>query len=379
MFGLLLCAPLIQRWSGLVREFPLAGVEAPAQGVPFSGKAFLSGEWQRGFEETFTHELGFRTHLVRTDNQLSLSVFHEVKPPRLLGDGDYLQDADYHPRNGVQLEPLENLFPLVSSLYELNRELDKRGVALMVILSPAKPRVLPDHLPKAWQRYPRTPTEPLTADLVTTTLTNLGVPAFDFGPWFASRRATAQAPLFTKGGVHWSVYGAALAGSELLRCLAALTKKPFPELAVTGIRSVDEPPESDADLANLVNVWDTRRFWSPPTEPVLERRMPENGTRARILFVGTSYVWNLTSFLMKHDTCSFLEVWYYAKTRVRLVGPPGTNLEERPPLDLEKLDFDAEFRRFDAVVLEAPGPNANQIAFELPLAAFRALTGLRGK
>ena len=310
---------------------------------------------------------------------MSLSVFGEVKPPRLLGRGDYLFDGDYHPRNGVNLEPLENLFPLVSALNEMNRQFVKRGVALLVVFSPVKTQFLPDQQPKAWLRYPRTPAEPRTADLIATTLTNLGVPAFDFEPWFESRRATASAPLFTKGGVHWSTYGASLAGAELLRCLAALTKKPFPELVVTGARPVDTPPDSDADLADLVNVWDTRRFWSPPMAPVIEKRMPENGTRARILIVGTSFVWNLTDLYQRQDVCSELEVWYYARTRVRFVGSPGTNLGERTPIDLETLDFEAELRRFDAVVLEAPRTNADKVGFGMPLAATRALTGLRGR
>ena len=120
-----------------------------------------------------------------------------------------------------------------------------------------------------------------------------------------------------------------------------------------------------------------RRFdASKPVEPVVRVELPNGAIKPRILFVGTSFVWNLTDLLLEHKICSELEFWYYANTRVRFPGAAPSVPDERSPIDLAKLDFKAELQRFDAVVLEVCIPFAHQVGFGFSEAA---LAGLNAK
>ena len=78
VFVLLLLLPTAQMTFKPFRLVPLNGAEIRPERPAFSWHSFISGEFQKQFDDWFSTVLGFRGHLVRSDNQLNFSLFREL-------------------------------------------------------------------------------------------------------------------------------------------------------------------------------------------------------------------------------------------------------------------------------------------------------------
>lgn len=90
VFLALLALPLVQLRVRLLPPAPLVGFEKPVQRPPLTAKSWWSGRFQEAFEPWFARRFPVREHLVRTDNQVSLTLFGQAPSggtPLVLGRG----------------------------------------------------------------------------------------------------------------------------------------------------------------------------------------------------------------------------------------------------------------------------------------------------
>lgn len=351
LFAAVLVAPVVQMLTGIVPKVGLSGVEPP--GPPISKMlnfwGFKSGELARRVERQFGRELGLRGVLVRTDNELNYRVFGAMSGNRFVGKDDTLFTVGYSPgRDWVAPTDDAVIGRLVESLAAGQKAFRVAGLTLLPLVSPIKTRFAADLLPDDVRRVAELD-ERRQIDEFREQAEAAGLLYLDGPKLFDDLRPRARAPLFPRGGVHWSNYGAAEVLVEMVRILDVVDERwDFVALEITRVEPRNKPRPPDDDLAQLSNVWSTDRFFGESFEPTLRWVEGSGGRRPRVLFIGTSFTWQLATQASFRD----VEVYYYNRTRFTVQN--RKRRREGPVPNQADPAFLDELTRFDLVVLEAP-------------------------
>lgn len=343
----LLALPLLQEFFPLLPPAPLVGFEKRIERRPLSWRAWRRGEFQEALEPWVARRLPVREHLVRSDNQVSYSLFAQPPSggtPLVLGRGGTIVEKAYVDEyNRPRPVPEARLAQIAANLGRLQRLLEARGVPLVLLVAPSKAEIYPEVLPprfvlpgRAARRSVYERLEPL--------LRASGVPLVDAHRLFVETRARSATPLFARGGTHWNHYGAALVAERLLGELERARPGAFVQIAVRGSRQDAVVWATDDDLGALMNLWWPRPWPGPQTHPVFERDAA--GRRpARLLFVGDSFTLACMEFLAGEGLMEPGDTIYYFNRRIRQPGGASS------PLDRASFDVEREIQGMDAVVL----------------------------
>jgi hypothetical protein len=346
-----LCLPVLQRFSGLIPERPLKGVEEPKEPPVPTWRAWWRGRFQERFEKDFDIRLGLRSWFVRTDNQINLTLYRQtqwtMKTQVVLGKDDFLYERDYVKRYRHPPSPSlpEKIRKVARRMKRLQDRLAARGIPLLVVIAPSKAEVYPENVP---DRFRRLPEHELGGDYgpLSEAFHEVGVNLVDAREMFRREREKSPTLLFSRGGTHWNHYGASLVMAEIMRRLGELSGRDLPELFCTGSRTDDEVWRADNDLGDILNVWQRERFVRPQTHAVCTTRPAAGGFRPDILLVGDSFSQTLTALMEENELVRDKEILYYFTRRLDY---PGTLSEAFDPAAFNVLDA---LRGRDAVIIE---------------------------
>lgn len=203
----LLCiSQYVQKKITLVSMKPLKGAFTIQEKPEFSWKTFFSGEFQQLFTNYIEHHNSYRPFLIRLKNQLDYDLF-SITPTHnvVVGKNEFLFEEDY----------IEDYTGKVFIGYTLAEErlcklrliqdvLKKRGIDLIIGLSPGKASFYPEYIPDSWLTERKSPGN-------YTYYRNkgkaLGLNMIDFNQYLLGMKDTCTWPVYPKCGIHWSVYG----------------------------------------------------------------------------------------------------------------------------------------------------------------------------
>lgn len=360
----------------------LTGVSAAAPLPRPSVSAWLSGEFQEGMTRWAAQNEGPRRYLVRLYNQLNYSLLRHSSMEGvsvLVGRNGALFDRggveDFH---GLRPpSPPEEFEALAERLERLQAHLERRGITFVLLITPSKPAVYPELVPKAFSTQPAR--FPRDYHLLLPLLKRRSVRYVD-GPEItreAARRETA--PLFCHGSVHWNHLAAFYTGQSLLDTIGKARGEAVPRLELTHKRLAPQPRYFyDRDLAQLLNVL------SPP----VRYPAPEIGVRAvpqrpvlgggKMLFAGSSFNWMLLDTLSASGAVQEADLFFYYRSRFRYTRHSGWLSDKEPPeepLDRRNIDWERDVLSARALVIEFNeadlkcGPGTHHHAFLTDLLA----------
>lgn len=351
-FGLLLVAPLAQMKWPLVPEKPLHGVTVPAERPQAGVRSWFEGDFQKQFDNWFSQNIGFRPTLVRTDNQLGLSLFHEVTAHTdddvILGLENVLyQKSGLDAYNRLDRVPEEQLDETARKIRKLQDGLAGRGIAFVLVVTPSKAEVYPEYIPPSRVLKHRQ-AEKTNYQAMAPRLRAHGVNLVDAHELFAVAKVAQPYRLFPPGGIHWSLYSAGLVTQALVETLEAIMGKDLVNIRCESVRESDKPrsDQFETDLADLMNVWRFRTAdWKYP-RPKFARRETGEEYRPNMLIVGDSFSTAFPWIMGQEGVYASLDFYWYYGTKKSL--PAGTET----PIDRDHLDFEQEVFSKDAIVLE---------------------------
>lgn len=143
----------------------LGGVVKPIPRPVFSLKSWWDGRFQEQVEGQGQTEkgepregwidrhVGFRSVWIKTDNQINFSLFRELPThagpqPITLGKDNWLYEDDYvNSFIGFEVVPKRHLQQYASYLKELQDDLQKRNITMLLVVSPSKAAHYPEYLP----------------------------------------------------------------------------------------------------------------------------------------------------------------------------------------------------------------------------------------
>ncbi len=370
VFLVLCLAPVSQRVFKFLPEETLNGVVVTLSRPQWSWNDWLSGKFQTQAEEWWNARLGFRGALIKTVNQINFSLFKEISSGGnvkiVLGKNNMLYEKGYIANyQGREASPLTVLEKEVEKLVELQAKLKKRGIVLVLVISPSKASVYPEYLPQAFDtKQPGTPDTDYVR--IKPLLEKAGITTIDGTEFLLAKKAEVPDLLFPHGGTHWSYYGACLVQEEIMQTLEKKLNKPLRHL-VCKPRAVDNNPiGTDRDLSELLNIWTEKVIDGPTPHPILSLAGKKNAYQPRVAAVGDSFIWTLAAVAEPVKLYKDHDIYYYFESRRKYPAAAESNAKE-------KIDWPKDFWSKDVIIIEINEVALNTIGYGFVDAALKEL------
>ena len=361
-FVFIVVLPFVQKATKVFPDTSLSGREKHVPKPELSLRSLWSGDAARQFEAYFSRKVGFRGTVVKTINQLNFSLLGKVTgnmgTPIVPGENYWLYEYEYvrHYTRGYGLND-EARGEFVSGLKRLQDALEARGIAFVLVLSPSKPEIYPEHLPEPYRDRKDDVASKRAYSVTLPELSAAGVNVFDVHALFERLKPTSEL-LFARTGTHWNYYGSFLACREMLQML-----KEEQGLSVV-VPELDRVVHgqaigTDTDLLDLLNLL----WFGAPEEmlvpyPEISIEPATMTSRPNVLVVGDSFSFTLVDSLNFCRSVAEVDLLYYFKRHFRYPSEDvGGYYQIHPeselgPIDYEALDWNRVMLEKDLVILE---------------------------
>ncbi len=329
----------------LVEEKPLYGffiniVEKPDL-KRFTWERWFKGDFQQEYCNRMENHIGFRKILFRLRNQMDFSLFNVCNSEGFIsGKEGYLYEEDYI------LEYTGNYFigdkVLDKKMIRLKNVYDSlkaQNIELILVFEPGKASVIPEYIPDRYHPEKRTLSN---YKYIKNRAVSIGLPFLDLNEYFKQIKDTSRYPLFPKYGMHWSIYGVALAADTLKNYIQERTQSNLPDISVECIELSDTARFTDNDIGEILNLW----LPLPKTLGAYPKLKIEDNPEKRklsALVIADSYYVNfcpdISDKLFKKQ-----EYWYYNR---KLYPYQHYN----PPVYVDKSNLLSSYRKFNVILL----------------------------
>lgn len=336
---IILLLPAAQQLTGIVKSAELKGGFRPAADTTLTLAAWMNGSYQQQKEKYLNDAVGFRADLVRLNNQLDYSLLDKCHAGWIIKgrDGHLFQYPYVNAYYGIDYIGYDRTLARSLKLRALQDTLARMGKSLVVVYAASKASFYPEFFP-ANRVQARTTTN---HDAYRRACDSLGVNQVDLDAWFVSMKGRSREPLFSKQGIHWTKYGAVLAGDSLMRYMEILRHMdlPMPDWSHMEYALAKEGDDDLASQLNLIFPVAVERL----AYPVI-RAVPDSGRRKlNAIYIGDSYAHKMTEFGMVWHVNDQCEFWSYFDEMHDINGKKFTYIKD--------YDWVGAMLRADAVLL----------------------------
>jgi hypothetical protein len=285
----------------------LSGAIVNAEDTVFSIEGWLSGKFQNKKEKYLNEKFGFRTFGVRLNNEIAFDLFEKTKAMGVeVGREKYLYEKEYIKAYlGKDYLGEDKINEQLQKLKFVQDTLQKMGKSMILIFAPGKASFYPEYFPEKYDTVKRGKTN---YEVFTKRSNDLGIKFIDFNKYFIENKGKSQHRLYPKFGIHWSLYGACIAGDSLIKYIERDSKIDIPEWYWNEVK-VEKARDMDYDLGGGLNL--LIQFQRDQMGyPVTLIRTNEKKAKPGLLVVGDSFYFALLQ--QKFSQCfSNQQFWYY--------------------------------------------------------------------
>ena len=312
---LLLLLPAVQAKFKIVYVAPLGGYDAnttPRRHPVLEWDSLKSNAYQSSLENYLESGLGFREWFIRLRNQASYSIFKVARANHVIIGHDRVlyEEQPIHAYLGDDFVGRDIVQQRVQRFRVVQDTLAKRGKLLVFVAAPSKASYMPEYLPDSYRN--RWPSNTTNYRAYADAMRAMGVNFLDLSRAFRQWKDTTSYPLFPRGGIHWSLYGAALAGDTLLRYLENQYHHDLRDYRVARGDVTRYPRYNDNDILKAMNL-----LWQPPAylmayPKVTFQPLKPGQQRPNLLLIGDSFNWLLIDpFIKEAFDSKQTRFWYY--------------------------------------------------------------------
>lgn len=330
----------------------LSGAIISAEDTVFSIDGWLSGTFQNKKEKYLNEKFGFRTFGVRINNEIAFDLFKKTKARGVeVGRENYLYEKEYiEAYLGKDFLGEDKINEQLQKLKFVQDTLQKMGKSITLILAPGKASFYPEYFPEKYDTVKRGKTN---YEVFAKSSNDIGINIVDFNKYFVDNKGKHKYLLYPRFGIHWSLYGACLAGDSLIKYFERERKIDIPELYWNEIK-VEEARDMDYDLGgglNLLIQFQREQMGYPVTLV----RTNKNKTKPRLLVVSDSFYHGLLqqNFAKCFNNNQF---WYYNQ-EVLLEGEKG-NHQKTASMDLSE-----EIKNHDLFIIMCTERNLSNLGW----------------
>ncbi|HLP13461.1 MAG TPA: hypothetical protein VK177_16105 [Flavobacteriales bacterium] len=256
LFGLLFLAfmfPALQQFLGIFKEVPLEGAFKEPAYKRLTAKNWFGANFQKAAEKKSNYVIGFRTDFVRTRNQVDFSLFdiaHSVSVVKGK-NGHLFRYEDYYVK-GATNKPENFMVEQVKRLKAVQDSLKAKGKFMLYVIAPDKLYYWKEFLP---QRDVLNKKSMYTYTYYKRLLKKYGCDFIDMNQWFLQLKSKTAHTLYSKGGFHWTQYGASIAYDSMVNYIRTKTSFTIPKINVTGLKKEKNPWGPDVDIFKACNLF----------------------------------------------------------------------------------------------------------------------------
>ena len=345
LFFVTLCGELIQNYRKWYVSEPLQGGIVVIPKPQFTLDNWFSVNYQDSTMKYYEQNLDSHVFLTRLNTQIAYSTFGEISAVRVEeGKNHFLFDNGYiESYIGKDFVEENKVIEKVNKLAYVQAELKKRNVDLLFLITPGKPSHYPEYLPEKYDLNRKTRSN---YDAYTEEFEKQKINFIDCRKYFLKLKPTTKHPLFTRYGVHWSIYGSTIAADTMIKYLENLRHIDMMDYYYNGGRETTIPEKTDADILYAMNL--LRTYPSLPMYyPNLVLKKDSAKVKPNILFVGDSFLWSWIGMdnFIPNIVDSKSAFWYYSQ----VVGWPQVNRQDNYPVS--KLNLKDETLHRDIIVI----------------------------
>jgi len=342
---MILFLPMVQQNLKIIKSGPLYGRYSHAPDVQFSFEHWFDDTYQKGKSQFYNDFLGFRPDLLRLNNQLDFSLFDKIHGKwALLGQENCLYQYHYIDEYyGVDFIGDSLILQKSLKLKAIQDTLEHLGKTMVLVYAPSKADFFPEDFPKDHMNLPEKKTN-FNAFLHTGD--SLGIKQLDLNSWFISLKKTSKELLFSKQGIHYTIYGSILAADSLVNYLEQRRniKMVHPGWTTATHTKIARDPDDDiAREQNLIFRISDETFCYP------DLQYPDSDTlkKPKAIFVGDSFGLNLVKEGLIQNIFADWEYWYYFN-RVYKINYTD---EDHPFSGMDNYDWKSALNNTDCIVL----------------------------
>lgn len=277
-------------------------------------ETWFTGSFQRDQEDWMKQSFGFRNSLVRLHNQIDFELFNKVNAVDIYSgkDGFLFRLSEEHGIKGEDFVGRDEADDKVEKLRYIQDEFEKRGTHMFVAIAPGKVYYHKDKIPDWRMDHIGDHTN---YSYYKAQFEEHGVNCFDMNEWFLQMRDTAEIPLYSKLGIHWTMYGSFVAADSLLGYMESMDSIDIPGIYWDTLMAVEKPWIPETDIYNAMNLlfpMDEFQMYHPK----LRFEDPAGKTRPNVIVIGDSYwhspLWNKIPQMSFSERSSY---WYYFKNK----------------------------------------------------------------
>ena len=277
--------------------------------VSWSIHGWLDGTYQQQKERYFNDSVGFRSTMVRLNNELDFVLFGKLHARNVvMGTGGYLYEQPYIQILGRDFDGYDTLRETVRKLRYIQDTLRRAGKTFVFTFLPSKARYFPEYMPRAEQGPPAEASNYLVLRRL---CDSFGIEQLDFNGWFRSQKGRTAHAQYSKGG------RTGHAGRRCMRPIAStITSKaawPWisPDLLIGTEHCGEAPLEGENDIEAGLNLL---RPYAKETWCYNDLEVPYDSTRQHrpaVIFIADSYFWTWSYLYIPHNCYKNWEFWYY--------------------------------------------------------------------
>lgn len=364
LFGTLLLIPglftIIASSANRSMDVSLGGYHEQLERPAFQFDSYLDGSYQTALEQWWNNSFQTRGILVRSYNQLRLKLFQLGN--RIVGKNQTLYEEDYimeylmiGDENNFSLpENQKTADHYIAELLELNQKLKKLGKQLVVYTTPNKCDFTEDFLPEKYKRLAQqNPEEQMRAiDYLRKELKKTELVYID--GYEVLTESMTEYPVFYTTGIHLSRTAEQKLHASILNSIQDVVKTPIKTFRFTDVKESGSAFWRDADLWELMNVWDTPKemYYEYKTKRVI----PEQYQNKGYLIQGGSFADGLRRDLAENAVSRQIHYIFYNSYWMDQNGHyqelAAANHAYLPESDWSALDMQKILNEIDVVLIE---------------------------
>ena len=345
---LALFAPIAQSNFNLLKLYKLAGDNVVANDTSLTISNYLSGDFQRKKDDQLASNFGFRSLLIKINNQINFSCFNMVNAQGVIaGKENYLFETTYIDAfNGKDYMGLDNINDYLNRLEIISNKLLKLNKQIILVIAPSKPSFYREFLPKL-QKHNISNYEVISCELKKRSILKI-----DFSNWFNKTKHQSKYPLYPKHGNHWSMYGSFLAADSIINYIESLRAIDLPNLQLKKI-TLEQPKNEDKDIEYGINLLVKLPSFDLAT-PTVETESMFGKAKTNVLFIGDSFFWNIYNLgiLKSFQKSSF---WYYNQAVYPMSYIKQTSVKD--------LSINDEINQQDVIIILATESNISSFGW----------------
>ena len=334
-----LLLPLFQQVTDIPHKRKLRGYATIAEIPEFSAKEWFDGKYQPKAQKALNDRFGFRRGFVMVNNQVSFSLYNKVFAGGvILGKENHFYEKNYiKGYYGVDFQGDSLWKEKARKLKVIQDSLAVMGTQLLVTHAAGKGSFYPEYFPDNY-RFEQGPTNGKTMGRE---LDAAGVNFLDFNTWFVEMKDTSRYCLYPRTGIHWSVYGMALAADSLIKRAEDLTGMDIAPFEIGDVTVTKKYRSSDRDIEDGLNLIFRVNRDELAYPQISYPEAAHDSVKA--IIISDSFYWGLHNMGVSNRAFSEGEFWYYYK---RIYA---SHLDEVVPL--EEVDKLAKFEEADIIIL----------------------------